>query len=345
MRCNPELLVSLVYSTYRTIHEPDRWSLILRELQRILRADACDLSVYDFRARRGEIAVHTGCYDQQHLRLYEQEFAALNPWMQRHDCYRDDGACWFGRQIVPHARLTGGEFYNGWLRPQGLFHRLSAAIVREDQRVVYVSVLRDKSTGSFQHEDREPLQRLVPHLRQALELYSLLIGPAALGATPLSEVASRLARAPDVLGIERELRLVDRLPEPTARPPDRERSQPSGKEGLRWWPIIASANGERDAAAAEPAAAADGNENRLARLYRLTAAEARLAQLLACGLSLSKAASLLDISMATVRTHLQRIFSKTFTHHQAQLVALLLLGPASLKVDYQPPEDDLRELG
>lgn len=342
MRCSPELLVSLVYSAYRTIHEPERWSLILRELQRILRADACDLSVYDFEARQGEIAVHTGCYDQQHLRLYREHFAPLNPWLQRRDCYRDDGACWFGRQIVPHARLVGCEFYNDWLRPQGLFHRLSAAIVREQHRVVYVSVLRGKSTGSFQHEDREPLQRLVPHLRQALELYSLLVGPAALGAQPLSEVAIRLGRAPEVLGTERELRLVDRLADPALPAPTRERAHPSGKEGLRWWPIVASGGG---LSPSSPCADVDDNENRLARLYRLTAAEARLAVLLACGLSLAKAAGVLGVGMATVRTHLQRIYGKTFTHHQAQLVALLLLGPARIKVDYQPSEEDALEVG
>lgn len=337
-------LVSLVYSAYRTIHEPERWSLILRELQRLLRSDACDLSVYDFETRQGQIAVHTGCYDQQHLRLYKQHYAPLNPWLQRRDCYREDGACWFGRQIVPHTRLVGCEFYNEWLRPQGLFHRVSATVVSEQHRVVYISLLRGKGTGSFQHEDRKPLQFLVPHLRQALELYSLLVGPAALGASPISEVTSRLGRAPAVLGIERELRLVNRLRDPAPAVATGDRGDALGKETLRWWPIVAT-GGVAPAAGPKVGAHAASNEGRLTELYRLTAAEARLAVLLACGMSLARAANVLGVGMATVRTHLQRIYSKTFTHHQAQLVSLLLLGPARVKVDYRPSEEDVREVG
>src|SRR5262245_54643619 len=60
-----------------------------------------------------------------------------------------------------------------------------------------------------------------------------------------------------------------------------------------------------------------------ARLYGLTGAELRVLLTLAQGLGGKEAADVLGISEPTVRTHLQRIFSKTDTTRQADLVRLL----------------------
>ncbi len=69
----------------------------------------------------------------------------------------------------------------------------------------------------------------------------------------------------------------------------------------------------------EPAAAL------LRRLYDLTRAEADIALHLVQGADLKEISEQLSISLATVRTHLQRVFDKTDTHRQAELVRLLLV--------------------
>jgi DNA-binding CsgD family transcriptional regulator len=76
------------------------------------------------------------------------------------------------------------------------------------------------------------------------------------------------------------------------------------------------------------------NMKRLIDLYAVTRAEARVALLMASGLSTQEVACKLDIGITTVRTHLNRLFGKTDTHHQAQLVALLLAGPPRLEVTF-----------
>lgn len=58
-------------------------------------------------------------------------------------------------------------------------------------------------------------------------------------------------------------------------------------------------------------------------LFDLSPAESRLALRLAAGQSLAAAAQECDLSIASARTYLARIFSKTGTHSQHQLVALL----------------------
>lgn len=62
----------------------------------------------------------------------------------------------------------------------------------------------------------------------------------------------------------------------------------------------------------------------LRRLYGLTATEARIAGELAAGLSLKEIATRLDVSYETIRNHLKKIFIKTRTNRQSELVRLLL---------------------
>ena len=61
----------------------------------------------------------------------------------------------------------------------------------------------------------------------------------------------------------------------------------------------------------------------LAGLFDLTPAEARLADALAQGQPLKDAASGANITFKSGRTYLDRIFAKTGTHQQSELVALL----------------------
>lgn len=68
----------------------------------------------------------------------------------------------------------------------------------------------------------------------------------------------------------------------------------------------------------------------LETLFGLSPAEARLAQLLADGMSMEEAALQLGVSRNTVRSQLQAVFAKTGTNRQGDLVRLLLSSAATL---------------
>jgi DNA-binding CsgD family transcriptional regulator len=59
----------------------------------------------------------------------------------------------------------------------------------------------------------------------------------------------------------------------------------------------------------------------------LTAAEAEVAFHLHAGSPLAVVAAQLSISVATVRSHLKRVFMKCNVNSQAKLVRLLSIGP------------------
>ncbi len=62
----------------------------------------------------------------------------------------------------------------------------------------------------------------------------------------------------------------------------------------------------------------------LRNLFSLTAAEARVTAFLAGGYSLAEAASKLNVSVETIRTHTRRVLSKTATKRQGELISLVL---------------------
>jgi DNA-binding CsgD family transcriptional regulator len=66
----------------------------------------------------------------------------------------------------------------------------------------------------------------------------------------------------------------------------------------------------------------------IAEQHGLTATEAELAAQLAEGRTLTELANARGTSEQTARTHLKRILDKTETRRQADLVRLLLTGPA-----------------
>jgi DNA-binding CsgD family transcriptional regulator len=77
-------------------------------------------------------------------------------------------------------------------------------------------------------------------------------------------------------------------------------------------------------------------------LYDLTPAEAEVALLVLRGHGLQLVADELHVSLSTVRVHLQRVFEKTGTHRQAELVRLLIeLDAGSVTASIPPKSPDV----
>jgi DNA-binding CsgD family transcriptional regulator len=82
---------------------------------------------------------------------------------------------------------------------------------------------------------------------------------------------------------------------------------------------------------ADPDGAPVPSAEALRERFGLTPAEAKLAVLLASGLSLDEAAERLRVTVGTVRTRIKQVFAKTETNRQAGLVRLLLTEAAPVR--------------
>ena len=81
----------------------------------------------------------------------------------------------------------------------------------------------------------------------------------------------------------------------------------------------------------DPEAPQPTNIERLAAMFDLTPAESRMAGQLLQGRSVIEAANALGITQQTARVHLKRIFEKTSTGRQSELMRLFLNSPATLR--------------
>jgi DNA-binding CsgD family transcriptional regulator len=83
-------------------------------------------------------------------------------------------------------------------------------------------------------------------------------------------------------------------------------------------------------------------EATMSRMYGLTPAEAKVAALIARGLSGRQAADKLEVSYNTLKTHLRRVFVKTGTNNQGALIRLMVAGAGRVDFPADGPQQDRR---
>lgn len=341
MKPGRELLV-LVEDIYKAADGECQWAPILRSLQGRLKSPACAIAVHDFTTGRGAIECAVGI-KAAYVASYRERYAPLNPWLRWEECYRSAGSIWTGQQLARNRDLLMSEFYWGWLKPQNLFHQSSAILHSPDSETAFLWALRPPASGPFHQGELEQYGVLVRHLCQAYELSRRLASLSVRRPYEPREVRARRSGAVLVVdGDRNEGAAGDNVERPRATGirlqvhengagPGREQGVVAGGEtalsrpceGKHEFPAKAAPVPKSPAAAVvveDPVTA----EDRWRELYHLTRAEARLAILLARGLSVRDAGERLDIRITTARTHLQRIFDKTDTRRQSELVALLL---------------------
>ncbi len=115
-------------------------------------------------------------------------------------------------------------------------------------------------------------------------------------------------------------------------------SRPSGARPLELWVQPVGPNPPEPGArvalfVTDPEETIELPASRLRSLYGFTPTEARVAAKIAGGLSPESVGAAIGVQANTVRMHLKRIFAKTGTRRQSELVRLLLSGPARLGGD------------
>ncbi len=180
-------------------------------------------------------------------------------------------------------------------------------VVSRDGRVLYANALAERllREGDAILASRG---RIASRARKAGTLLACLIRDAA-------DAAAGQGKSP---GGTVSIRRDDRLPLTVLVAPLRPARDGFGS------PIPAAIVFARDPEQLTPMSAA------LRGLFGLTSAEAKIASAVAEGKSIEDLAADLRIGLSTARTHLARIFSKTGTNRQPQLVSLILRSVAVL---------------
>jgi DNA-binding CsgD family transcriptional regulator len=90
--------------------------------------------------------------------------------------------------VIDDAELRATEYYDGWLRPQGVGYLLGRPVLKRDSTVAMVSLSRPERHGPFPDGQLQLMHLLMPHLRRACLLHQRLTrlrGESAAGLAAL----------------------------------------------------------------------------------------------------------------------------------------------------------------
>lgn len=363
----------LIDLVYEAVTDAAAWQEVLRRLQDMFAAEAVLLARHDVISTNGA-CIHQIGMDPVLVGRYESEFAGKNPWLRTERAYQPHSIV-VGEDILPNAELMKTEFYEHYLRPQGLLHRLCGVVCRCGPEFWYLTAARRPSQPVFGDADRRGLALLLPHLERALGL-SWAFARERSARQALLDVLDQLPTAIAVVDAQAHPVMMNAAAEAILAMADgmvvsgrrletlwhAERgrlaqliasacagangvaagagghltiTRPSG---LRPFLVVVSPlprsfrdrSGRQTPVAAviikdpqaEPHASAESRRE-IATLYDLTRAEERLLDLILDGLGLFEAAEHLGVSRNTARTHMKRIYAKTGTSRQAELVRRL----------------------
>lgn len=295
-------------------------------------------------------------------REYPREATELHP-LFRAATGLPDGFVGPSEHFADGADLSRSTLARSHFGDGGSVHGVSAVIAAGPQRSAVLHVLGRRSAGPWSPGADARLRATLGPVRRAVAVYAALrraranaaVSEALIDRLDLAtllvdragvivrsnQAARALLARGELCDASGRLRLDadgmgGALAESLARCFDA--TGPSGGEVVivprdTRRPMLAFVSALRVAGGADPLAAVlirdpegQGNnaEDVLREVFHLTAREARLATAIASGNTPDEAAALLGMTVGTARTHLKRVFYKTATTRQAELVRLVL---------------------
>lgn len=252
----------------------------------------------------------------------------------------------------------GSSYYREWLAPQHITDLMAVAVTRDASLYCSLGFARHGHSGAITTQEVDFVRLLVPHVQRAVAI-SRMLDIQSVSAATFAAVIGALP-APVVL-VDRDLNIVHANPaaEPVvargaglsvdgARISGASLETPlhraiTGQQSAAAIPVhlrdlgpavlhilplehgpvrrtlapgaVAAIFVSTETARAAPTAA-------IATLFDLTPAETRLLAAIATGSTLNEAAQQLGVGTGTARTHLLRLFAKTGTNRQADLLRL-----------------------
>ncbi|TMJ82003.1 MAG: helix-turn-helix transcriptional regulator [Alphaproteobacteria bacterium] len=301
---------------------------------------------------KDSIPYHHFGVDPKQVQIYSQTHSRLDPFSNLR--LFDVGQVVSIPELVPYDEFRRGRFFLEWMEPQGWVDAANCVLEKSVLRCSFLTIIRSKEQGPVDDEMRERMALVVPHVRRAVPigremdveqirtaaLTNVLDGLSAgmfliagdgtvmhansAGQGMLvAEDCDMNAQVQQALTAAVQAGLgVDNLTLPvTAGNGDRYL--------IHVLPL--SSGARRDAPVAHPTCAAvfvqkavlDGLAPQvMARAFDLTPTELRvLLAIIEVG-GIPQAASMLGVADSTVKTHVGRLFEKTGTCRQADLVKL-----------------------
>lgn len=342
--------IDLLTALYEGLHEEPRWATFLSRIQRRTRADHVSLI-----CGQGDAPIHraTQWFAGRDVRAEAQklsELAALDPTPYHR---LRPGRVYSATELMHPEDPDHGRFQKEYLERIGINAGRYMRVVEPGGRSAWLSITR--SIGDFSAAESALLSALAPHLSIALRTLGELesarfraavsddvltragIGWAALdgqahliesgGDTPLRDPATARRMKGNT---EAERAVGHAAADPQTFRLEGDKPLELLAVSVPDRPLTASVMPTAIALTRKALAPSPRQVGALGRLLGLSPSEARLAINLASGHSMAEAAEMLGLTIETARNYSKRLYAKTGTRGQPELVRCVLSSVASL---------------
>jgi len=163
-------LESLLDQIYGAAIDPVQWTDALRILTHSTGSEVCALFFQD---KGGARVIEFVGQDETAVAAYNEYYCARNPWTKiPRKTLGDRVGC--GHEYLDKGLFERTEFYNDWLRPQGLYDSMGYIVERSDGALLALSNLRSKRAGLYSGRDKQLMSRVSPHIKRAIDIHRRL---------------------------------------------------------------------------------------------------------------------------------------------------------------------------
>ncbi|WP_085897659.1 helix-turn-helix transcriptional regulator [Limimaricola soesokkakensis] len=159
-------LRSLIYGALLRENE---WGAFLDHLTSLLPDAKATLFFHDANHRAGAFSITSGVDDTLSAD-YAIHYAPMNPWMEG-ATKRPVGLVVPDQRMLARAELLKSEFYNDFLRPQGVDGAIGVTLHREGSHNSLLSVMSSSAETHDEIGAQRALQSIVPDLQRAFTFY------------------------------------------------------------------------------------------------------------------------------------------------------------------------------
>jgi DNA-binding CsgD family transcriptional regulator len=171
---NTRTVLRLVGLAYEASLDASRWGVFLSQFADAMGGALTSIHLQDVTRAEGRIASAIR-FDPEWVAAYEDHYAAVNPFMSGPSvALLQPGRTVLGEEVCSDQRLASSDYYNGFLRPQDLWHLCGAILDRSAGLTSNLTTMRSRRHGTFSPVEVRLLQTLVPHLQQALQIHRRL---------------------------------------------------------------------------------------------------------------------------------------------------------------------------